>query len=249
MFRPDALLREWQVLAGLLRGMPRVSADASASERLAAFYGPQAAHYDAFRERLLHGRADLVAALQPPPGAQVVELGGGTGRNLAFFPAARRADLHLTVVDLCAPLLQQARERLADWPNARVVEADATHWQPESPVDCVFFSYALTMMDDWRGAIDNAIAMLRPGGTLGVVDFHVSSATPDAGLQRHGFLTRRFWPYWFGHDGVHLGPERLDCLRAALPVHRLEERRVPVPYLPGLRVPIHVFVGTKPQAV
>ncbi len=51
-------------------------------------------------------------------------------------------------------------------------------YRPADPADCVYFSYALTMIPDWRRAIDNAIAMLAPGGTLGVVDFHL----PDAGL-------------------------------------------------------------------
>ncbi len=232
------------MLRGLLRGMSKGS-DAGAAERLASFYGPQAADYDAFRERLLHGRAELIARLHPPAGAQVVELGGGTGRNLEFFPPDRRADLHFTLVDLCAPMLEKARQRVGGWPNVRIVEADATAWRPERPVDCVYFSYALTMIEDWRGAIDNAVAMLKPGGTLGVVDFYVSSANPPRGMKRHGLFTRQFWPRWFGHDGVRLDPFRLDTLMRILPRHRIEERMAKLPYLPGLRVPVYLFVGTR----
>ena len=60
-----------QVLARLVRGQPR---SGSHAERLQAFYAPQAAQYDAFRERLLHGRAELIDLLDPLPGARVVEL-------------------------------------------------------------------------------------------------------------------------------------------------------------------------------
>ena len=142
-------------------------------ERLQRFYAPQARGYDRFRERLLHGRRELIARLPVQPGGRVVELGGGTGRNLDFFGARLAALASFELVDLCPALLSVAQERLRGRGNVRLVEADAGDYRPSSPADCVYFSYALTMIPDWRQAIDNAIAMLRPGGTLGVVDFHL----------------------------------------------------------------------------
>jgi S-adenosylmethionine-diacylgycerolhomoserine-N-methlytransferase len=231
-----------RILLHLLRGQPRHGTHA---ERLQAFYAPQAGAYDAFRERLLHGRRELIEQLDPRPGEHLVELGGGTGRNLLFL-GERVAELgSVTLVDLCPALLEQARSRIEQLPGLRVVEADAAQWRPERPVDCVYLSYALTMIPDWRATIDNAIAMLRPGGRLGVVDFYVSAPAPAPGLVRHGLLTRAFWPRWFRHDGVHLGPAHLDALRRRLPEHQLSEGQAPVPYLPGLRVPFYRFIGHK----
>lgn len=230
----------WQLLRGQLR-------QGSHAERLQAFYAPQAAQYDRFRERLLHGRRELIEGLRLPAGASVVELGGGTGRNLLFFGDQLARLGEVSVVDLCPALLEQARKRAADWPNVRLVEADATRWQPGQAVDCVYFSYSLTMIPDWSAAIDNALAMLKPGGCLGVVDFYVSQAAPSAGLKRHGALGRWFWPRWFGHDGVRLNPAHLERLRERLPDHRLQECAAPVPYLPGLRVPHYRFIGNKPR--
>jgi S-adenosylmethionine-diacylgycerolhomoserine-N-methlytransferase len=232
-----------RVLASLARGQPRTGSHA---ERLQAFYAPQAAHYDAFRERLLHGRIELMDWMDPPPGARVVELGGGTGRNLDLLGPRLQVLASFELVDLCSALLAQARTRTRDLPNVRIVEADATTYRPAQPVDLVYFSYALTMIPDWRAALDNALAMLRPGGTLGVVDFYVSQADPAPGLARHGAPTRWFWPRWFGHDGVHPHPEHLPTLRRLLPDHRLLEALGAVPYLPGVRVPYYVFVGRAP---
>ncbi|MFY9974455.1 MAG: class I SAM-dependent methyltransferase, partial [Chromatiaceae bacterium] len=147
------------------------------------------------------------------------------------------------LVDLCPALLEQARRCTRGLANVRVVEADAVTYRPERPVDCVYLSYALTMIPDWKGALRNALGMLRPGGTLGVVDFYVSEPDPAPGLARHGPLTRWFWPRWLGHDGVHPDPAHLSTLRGLLPEHRLVEGRAPVPYLPGLRVPYYIFVG------
>lgn len=231
-----------RVLKSLLRGMPR---GGSQAERLEAFYGPQAEAYDAFRERLLAGRGDMVGLLAPRSGARVVELGGGTGNNLSYFGARLARFRNVEIVDLCPALLAEARRRWADAANVRVVEADAAAWRPDAPVDCVYLSYALSMMPDWRAVLDNAVTMLRPGGTLGVVDFYISTADGGPGVVRHGAFTRHFWPRWFAHDGVRLSPAPLAYLRALVPDHRLYERRAPVPYLPGLRVPYYIFVGRR----
>jgi S-adenosylmethionine-diacylgycerolhomoserine-N-methlytransferase len=120
--------------------------------------------------------------------------------------------------------------------NIRLIQGDATDYQPAGAADCVYFSYALTMIPDWRGALDNALAMLKPGGTLGVVDFH---------LPRRTGVSSRFWRAWFAHDGVWLSHEHLPLLKARMEPVYCDERRAPVPYLPGLRVPCYLFIGRK----
>ncbi|WP_257385569.1 class I SAM-dependent methyltransferase [Tahibacter caeni] len=244
MRRLDALRADAGVLLSLLRGMPR---DVPHAQRLQAFYAPQAAHYDAFRERLLQGRQALIAGLVLPDRARVVELGGGTGRNLDFFgPDQWQRIAHFHLVDLCPALIERAQARAAADARIDLAQADATRWQPPRPADCVYFSYALTMIPDWRAAIDNALAMLKPGGLIAVVDFYVSPVRPAAGLRRHGAFARWFWPRWFGHDGVHPSAAHLPYLREQLPQHDLVEADAAVPYLPLLRVPYYRFVGRKP---
>jgi S-adenosylmethionine-diacylgycerolhomoserine-N-methlytransferase len=228
------LAADARVLLRMLRGMP---AGADTQSRLQAFYAPQAQAYDAFRERLLRGRAELIADLDLPRGAYVVELGAGTGRNLDYF-GRRAADLgRIDLVDLCPALQDQARRRASATTNVRVIAADACTYRPEAPVDCVIFSYSLTMIPDWRRALANAVAMLATGGVLAVVDFTVSPA--------QSALARRFWTLWFGHDGVRLNRAHVEALTACLPKHRLSEHRAPVPYLGGLKVCYYRFIGTR----
>ena len=235
------LVAEARVLLALARGAAR---DGSHAHRLQRFYAPQADAYDAFRERLLHGRCELVDRLPTPAGGRLVELGAGTGRTLEFFGPRLAQLATVEAVDLCPALLDVARQRLARWPNARVVEADASRYRPSQPVDAVYFSYALTMIPDWRAAIDNALAMLRPSGVLGAVDFYLPHA--DAGGRvRTATRVSRFWQAWFAHDGVHLSQEHLPHLRACLATEFCLERMAPVRYLPGLRVPYYIFVGRK----
>lgn len=234
------LAADWRTLWQMLRGQAQGGSQAG---RLQAFYGPQAAHYDRFRERLLHGRAELIAKLDIGGGQHVVELGAGTGRNVEYY-AEHAANLaSLTLVDLCPALLHQAYQRAAAWPRCAVVEADASVYRPTHAADRVYLSYALSMIPQWRRALDNALAMLAPEGLLGVVDFYVSAAQPPAGLVRHGAWTRRWWPWWFAHDGVQVSSTALAVLRERCATVYLREGLASVPYLPGLRVPYFVFVG------
>jgi S-adenosylmethionine-diacylgycerolhomoserine-N-methlytransferase len=227
-----AISAEVRILWQMLRGASRAGDHAQRMER---FYAPQAQGYDAFRERLLHGRRELIERLPATAGSRVIELGGGTGRNLEFFGARLAALASMEVVDLCPALLAVARRRWGDRCNVRLVLADAAEYRPAERADCVYLSYVLTMVPDWRRAVDNAVAMLAPGGILGVVDFHV----PD------GKLASRFWRSWFGHDGVWLSAEHLPHLRSRLDEVMCEQRRGPLPYVPGLRAPYYLFVGRR----
>jgi S-adenosylmethionine-diacylgycerolhomoserine-N-methlytransferase len=240
---PRDLLADSRVLWQMLRGQSR---GGSAAERLQAFYAPQASRYDHFRARLLHGREDLIDRLITPPDGVIVELGGGTGSNIDRFGRRMQGLRRYILVDLCPALLEQARPRVRRYQNVELVEGDVTRFQPTEPVDCVFFSYSLTMIDDWRGALANAMSMLKPGGTLGVVDFYVSGATPRAGFIRHAAWQRWLWRRWFEHDGVRLSPEHLAALTDCMPDHVLLERQGPLPYIVGLSVPYYLFIGRKP---
>jgi S-adenosylmethionine-diacylgycerolhomoserine-N-methlytransferase len=225
-------MAEARTLLQLFRGMPEGRSHAA---RLEAFYRPQAERYDAFRERLLHGRAELVERLEIGEGMRIVELGCGTGSSLDRMGASASRCAGIELVDLCPALLSVARQRARTHNNVKVIEGDAACWQPAVAVDRVLLSYALSMIPDWRGVIANAVAMLKPGGCLGVVDFHL----PSSGSK----LGNGFWRRWFAHDGVHLSAEHLPCLRRKLAMTWAEERSAPIPYLPVVRAPYYLFVG------
>lgn len=216
--------------------------------RMENFYSGQAEAYDDFRKRLLKGRAEMYAALDCPPGGTWVEMGGGTGSNLEYISNRINTLGKVYVVDLSPSLLTVARKRAAEkgWTNVETVEADATLYQPpEAPVDAITFSYSLTMIPDWFAAIENALAMLKPGGKIGVVDFYISRKYPRDGLRKHGGMTRGFWPLWFANDNVFPSPDHVPFLhRHFEPVH-FEEHTAKVPYIPLMRTPYYWFVGKK----
>ncbi|ADB16524.1 Methyltransferase type 12 [Pirellula staleyi DSM 6068] len=216
--------------------------------RMESFYSGQAEAYDDFRKRLLKGREELYREIQPPDGGLWVDMGGGTGSNVEYFANSIPKLGKVLVVDLSPSLLAVGRKRFAakGWHNVEAVEADATTFQPDGmQADVVTFSYSLTMIPDWFAAIENAIAMLKPGGVLGVVDFYVARKFPRDGLKKHSWFTRTFWPTWFGMDNVFPSADHVPFLHRHLEPIRFEEHVAKVPYIPLIRTPYYLFVGRK----
>lgn len=216
------------------------------AQRLESFYRGQAQDYDMFRQRLLHGRRQLVESLPLHKGQTWIDIGCGTGENLDLAGARLNSLERISLVDLCPSLLEVARTRVRarGWNNVEVVQADAEQYRlPPESVDVVTCSYSLSMIPDWIAVVENIRAMLRPGGHIGVVDFYVSRKYPSPGRVRHSWWTRTFWPTWFALDNVMLRSDVLPLLTRCFEPVLLEERRGKIPFLCGASAPYFVFVG------
>lgn len=238
-----ALLADLRVLYHLVLKPVRGTSHA---DRMESFYSGQAEAYDDFRKRLLKGRQELYDQLEVRDGEVWVEMGGGTGSNLEYLGDRINRLSKVYVVDLSESLLEVAARRASErgWTNVETVAADATTWQPDGGADTVTFSYSLTMIPDWFGAIENAKRMLKPDAQLGVVDFYVSRKYPLENLQKHNWFTRNFWPVWFSNDNVYPSADHVPFLMRNFDTKLFTEHRAKVPYLPIIRVPYYNFIGS-----
>ena len=145
-------------------------------------YRYQSHIYDLTRKYYLLGRDQTIRDLNLPAGGTLLEVGCGTGRNMALahkhYPQAR-----LYGLDISQEMLISARktfENKATIPDFRV--ADATAFTPRefgvSGFDRILISYALSMIPDWERAVDASIAALKPGGQLHIVDFGQQEGLP-----------------------------------------------------------------------
>lgn len=157
----------------------------AAAEHMDAIYRYQRYIYDASRKYYLLGRDSLLDGLAPPPGGTVLEVACGTGRNL--IKAARRyPDASFYGFDISAAMLETARASIVRNGLAGridVAEGDATAFSSEAlfgvaAFDRVFVSYALSMIPPWRGALEQALAAVAPGGRLHIVDFGEQEGYP-----------------------------------------------------------------------
>ncbi|ASY63719.1 hypothetical protein SJ05684_c22780 [Sinorhizobium sojae CCBAU 05684] len=153
--------------------------------------------YDFTRKYYLFGRDTLIRDLQAPPGASVLEVGCGTGRNLAviadLYPEAR-----LFGLDISAEMLATARTKLKRHgrPDTVLRVADATNFSPasfgEKGFDRIVISYALSMIPAWEKALGAAIDALNPGGSLHIADFGQQEGWPGGFRRLLQAWLRRF---------------------------------------------------------
>jgi S-adenosylmethionine-diacylgycerolhomoserine-N-methlytransferase len=238
----------WRTWKLLIQFATRPIRGRTHAERLDCFYNYQADHYDAFRESFLRGRDDLVSRLPWQPGIRWCDLGCGTARLLSMAGERARDCQDIVLVDLCHTLLVKARERIASegWTNCRIEPGDITSHSIGEKADIVTFSYSLSMTPDWFLAIDRAAQMLRPGGTLGVVDFYVARKYPiGTGLPSQALWTRHFWPVWFDTDDVHPCPDHVPYISKYFEAEYFSTARSRVPGMPWLRPPCYVYVGKR----
>jgi len=201
--------------------------------------------YDDFRDRMLHGREELICGLLPAPGSVWVELGAGTGRNLDFIGDQLKGLTRVYLVDQARPLLDVAERRSRQHDNVTIVEADAARTGlPDRVADIVLCSYSLTMMPAWRDAIEEARRLLSPGGWIGVVDFHRPAWAPPLPWTQE-VLSHHVLPWCFRQRHVTLSSEHLAVLVDRFRVISLDQAYGPIPYLPGVRAPFYRFIGAR----
>ena len=152
----------------------------SHAARMDRMYRYQRHIYDVTRKYYLFGRDTLIRELGVPLGGSVLEVGCGTGRNLALI-ARRFPGCRLHGLDISAEMLASAEAKLGrNRPVLRV--ADATDFYAgqfgTDGFDRIVISYALSMIPDWEAAIDAAIAALKPGGSLHIADFGQQERLP-----------------------------------------------------------------------
>jgi S-adenosylmethionine-diacylgycerolhomoserine-N-methlytransferase len=134
--------------------------------------------YDLTRKYYLLGRDRLIRDLDVPAGGSVLEIGVGTGRNLAMV-AVRYPHARLFGLDISAEMLKSAQVNIARaGATGRTLlgRADATAFDPqalfgEPGFNRVYVSYSLSMIPDWEAALAQALSVVEPGGSLHIVDF------------------------------------------------------------------------------
>ena len=149
-----------------------------ATSRMNRMYRRQRHIYDGTRRYYLLGRDRLIMGLKPAPGANVLEIGCGTGRNLVqaarLYPDARFFGIDVSTEMLTSAITAISRRGLTN--RIRVAHGDGTAFDPRilfgiRSFDHIMISYSLSMIPEWRRVLQAAVSRLAPGGRLHVVDF------------------------------------------------------------------------------
>lgn len=172
-----------------------------------AFYDRISSAYDAIADS--NERAARVAgleALQVKPGETVLELGFGTGNEVADLAALVGPTGTVAGIDISSGMLAVAQRKLAAKDvqaklDLRVADARQLPWA-DGAFDAVYTSFTLELfpLGDIPGVLAECQRVLKPGGRLGVV----SMATVKPG-HKASLLERTY--IWMHRHFPHL----VDC--------------------------------------
>jgi ubiquinone/menaquinone biosynthesis C-methylase UbiE len=120
-------------------------------------------------------RARAVAAMDLQPGAAVLEVGCGSGRNLKHLVAAVGPTGRVYGADISEGMLAQAKKLCDrnDWTNVTLLQGDAVTLSLPERVDGALFSLSYATMIQRREILRRAWDQLRPGGQLVIMDARI----------------------------------------------------------------------------
>ena len=142
--------------------------------------------YDLTRKYFLLGRDRLIDDLALAPGDFVCEIGCGTGRNL-IRAARRNPEARFFGIDASGEMLKSAEaavRRAGLGERVTLARGLAETCDPkilfglDRPFDVVFLSYSLSMIPDWRRAVEQAFRLVGKEGRVLVVDFGDQATLP-----------------------------------------------------------------------
>ena len=117
-------------------------------------------------------RRETIRALELHPGQAVLDVGCGTGRNFPFILEKIGSTGRLVGVDYTPAMLGQAGRRVdrQGWDNVQLVLADASKLDLEQKFDAALSTLAMSVIPDYKSALNRMRTQLVPGGRMVIAD-------------------------------------------------------------------------------
>jgi SAM-dependent methyltransferase len=178
-----------------------------------AFAGEMHRHYSPGRtwESLVTGMAALLRL------GDVLDVGSGDGAAAAYLAPYCRS---LVCVDTSARMIEAARERLAEYPNARAQVADVEDLPfRAASFDSVIVFHTLAYAEHPPRALEECARVLRPGGRLVILslDKHEQEDVTAAYGERHPGFSPRTLRTLLSRAGLDVKSAEVACREGKKP--------------------------------
>lgn len=147
-------------------------------------YAKWAPIYDVLCGPFFNSGRQAAAALARTLGRDVLEIGVGTGLSFADY----RANNRVAGIDASPEMVARASERLRSgkFPHVEDLEVMDAHNLafPDATFDVVVGQFVITLVENPERVLDEAHRVLRPGGSIVLVNHFYSELGPLAALER-----------------------------------------------------------------
>jgi phosphatidylethanolamine/phosphatidyl-N-methylethanolamine N-methyltransferase len=126
--------------------------------------------YDRLFTRVFFPRIEeVIHSLNIGPGAQVLEVGVGTGLSFTAYPT----HCQVVGVDLAPEMLEQAQEKITrnGWRHLKVLEMDALNLKfVDNSFDYVMAFHVVSVVPDARRLMREVLRVSKPGATIVIIN-------------------------------------------------------------------------------
>ncbi len=166
-------------------------------------YSEFAPLYDKIFGKIFYSRLErVIEELDIPPGAEVLEVGAGTGTSFPAYPS----HCEVTGIDLAPDMLARAQRKIRDngWTHLKVLEMNALDLEfLDDTFDYVMAFHVVTVVPDPVRMIAEAQRVCKPGGNIVIVN-HFTSDFPLLGSLTEALDPLTRWLGW--RTNVRLKP-------------------------------------------
>jgi demethylmenaquinone methyltransferase/2-methoxy-6-polyprenyl-1,4-benzoquinol methylase len=152
--------------------------------------------YDSIFEGVLGGLRAAAARIVPPQeGMKVLDIGCGTGSQLAFYD---KPGCQVYGIDLSQPMLRVARSKLGERAGLSIGDALQIPHQ-ERTFNLVISSLFIHQLhpDQRTAMLEEAVRVLKPEGQILLVDFHVQDSRSIIGKLTYAVISMiEFFAGW-----------------------------------------------------
>lgn len=155
-----------------------------------SYYNTFSKVYDFFSPKWYYHKARKYAIeqLNLSEDNTVLNLPVGTGQNLAYFNKYLNNTGQIIGIDLSTGMLEKAKqkEKKNKWDNTQLLIGDArevnSDWlnhnvEINGEIDAILCDLGLSGFPDWQDIIDNMINILKPRGTIVIMDWYLPKPT------------------------------------------------------------------------
>jgi phosphatidylethanolamine/phosphatidyl-N-methylethanolamine N-methyltransferase len=158
-------------------------------------YSEFAPLYDRVFGKMFYSRLErVIEDSHIPRGANVLEVGAGTGTSFPAYPT----HCQVTGIDLAPDMLTRARQKIAEngWTHIKVLEMNALALNfPDNSFDFVMAFHVVTVVPDPVAMINEVQRVCKPGGKIVIVN-HFTSDVPVLGSVTRSLDPLTRWLGW-----------------------------------------------------